>query len=246
MWPWVPHTVREVFLRRPYLQTAHNKRKILPLQINLSIQLPRNLIMCMGLTRYPTNMPHRNQLQMHLFLNHIFGSFGRFRAAAFLLFPAVFAISGRLHFSSCRPFWAIFRRLHLYYFSPWWPLIHCSCRSWGRPSVADANYPPPPLPANRSPEAPLRGKEGGWEGRWRGEGASGSGWPFAGVGGSKRVGFGGRGPARATWGVHAPKAKCSSNTSSLTSPCTPSDHTTCLNLTLTFVASWFSRASHVD
>ena len=32
----------------------------------------------------------------------------------------------------------------------------------------------------------------------------------------------------------------------LTSPCPPSNHTITINLTLTFAASWFGHASHVD
>ena len=32
----------------------------------------------------------------------------------------------------------------------------------------------------------------------------------------------------------------------LTSPCHPSNHTITINLTLTFAASWFGHASHVD
>ena len=32
----------------------------------------------------------------------------------------------------------------------------------------------------------------------------------------------------------------------LTPPCLPSNHTITLNLTLTFAASWFGHASHVD
>ena len=32
----------------------------------------------------------------------------------------------------------------------------------------------------------------------------------------------------------------------LTSPCPPSNHTITINLTLTFAATWFGHASHVD
>ena len=32
----------------------------------------------------------------------------------------------------------------------------------------------------------------------------------------------------------------------LTSPCPPSNHSITINLTLTFAASWFGHASHVD
>ena len=54
------------------------------------------------------------------------------------------------------------------------------------------------------------------------------------VGGGVQVGrFGVLGGGR---GAQAP----------LTSPCPPSNHTITINLTLTFAASWFGHASHVD
>ena len=60
-------------------------------------------------------------------------------------------------------------------------------------------------------------------------------------GGSGRVGGGGPGEViRAVFffggGAQAP----------LTSPCPPSNHSITINLTLTFAASWFGHASHVD
>ena len=62
-----------------------------------------------------------------------------------------------------------------------------------------------------------------------------------GGGGSGRVGLGGgvqvgRSGVLGGGGAHAP----------LTSPCPPSNHSITINLTLTFAASWFGHASHVD
>ena len=65
---------------------------------------------------------------------------------------------------------------------------------------------------------------------------------FEGGGGGPRGSVGGGGGSR--WGdlgwegggAQAP----------LTSTCPPSNHSITLNLTLTFAASWFSHASHVD
>ena len=88
---------------------------------------------------------------------------------------------------------------------------------------------PPPLPRRR----PLGdGGGGAWEGVVLG-GAMGEGSP-GGLGGA----LGG-----AIGGVHAPKAKRWSITGS---PYPPSNQTITLNLTLTFAASWFGHASHVD
>ena len=83
----------------------------------------------------------------------------------------------------------------------------------------------------------------------------GGGIGGAGGGGSGRVGLGGGvqvgqfgvvagggiqvgrfGVLRGGGGAQAP----------LTSPCPPSNHTITINLTLTFAASWFGHASHVD
>ena len=70
---------------------------------------------------------------------------------------------------------------------------------------------------------------GGLGGTWGGGAPGGSVW-----GGGVQVGrfgvFGGGG------GAQAP----------LTSPCRPSNHTITINLTLTFAATWFGHASHVD
>ena len=74
-------------------------------------------------------------------------------------------------------------------------------------------------------------------------------------GGSGRVGWGGGstwgnsgwwwggGPGGAIWGVGGGRRGAQAP---LTSPCPPSNHTITINLTLTFAASWFGHASHVD
>ena len=85
---------------------------------------------------------------------------------------------------------------------------------------------PTTLPTNRWPEA-----------TWGGGGLGG--WVWEG-----RLGGGGA-PSGAIWGVHAPKAKRWSITGSPYLPLPPSNHTTTLNLTLTFAASWFGHANHV-
>ena len=82
---------------------------------------------------------------------------------------------------------------------------------------------------------------GGLGGAGGGGGSGRVGWGgvqvgrFGVVGGGSRLGdlgcWGGGG-----WGAQAP----------LTSPCPPSNHTITINLTLTFAASWFGHASHVD
>ena len=63
-----------------------------------------------------------------------------------------------------------------------------------------------------------------------------------GGGGSGRVGWGGGGLGGAIWGVGGGGGA----QAPLTSPCPPSNHTITINLTLTFAASWFGHASHVD
>ena len=55
------------------------------------------------------------------------------------------------------------------------------------------------------------------------------------------AGGGGGGPGGAIWGVGGGGAQAP-----LTSPCPPSNHSITINLTLTFAASWFGHASHVD
>ena len=60
---------------------------------------------------------------------------------------------------------------------------------------------------------------------------------LGGGGGSGRVGSGGEG----RWGGGGGGGQAP-----LTSPCPPSNHTITINLTLTFAASWFGHASHVD
>ena len=66
---------------------------------------------------------------------------------------------------------------------------------------------------------------------------SGRAAPALGGGGLEGRFWGGAGGGLA----QAPKAK----QAPLTSPCPPSYHTITPNLTLTFVVSWFSHASHV-
>ena len=87
-------------------------------------------------------------------------------------------------------------------------------------------------PTNCWPEAPWGvgggGLEGGFrEGRLGGAGREGR----LGGGGFQVVQFGVLGG-----GAQAP----------LTSPCPPSNHTITINLTLTFAATWFGHANHVD
>ena len=62
-----------------------------------------------------------------------------------------------------------------------------------------------------------------------------------GGGGSGRVGLGGVqvGQCAVLEGGRGAQAP-------LTSPCPPSNHSITINLTLTFAASWFGHASHVD
>ena len=99
----------------------------------------------------------------------------------------------------------------------------------GDSSVLDANYPP----ANCWSEAP---SGGGGLGGVMGGGESG------------RVGWRGGGSRWALWGggYMPPRPSVGPSQAPLTSPCPPSNHTITLNLTLTFAASWFSHASHVD
>ena len=112
-------------------------------------------------------------------------------------------------------------------------------------------WTPTTPPTNCWPEAPWGGGDlrggfregeggGGYRRGWRGGGA-----PGGSVGGGVQVGqFGvvgggvqvGRFGVLGGGGAQAP----------LTSPCPPSNHTITINLTLTFAASWFGHASHVD
>ena len=83
------------------------------------------------------------------------------------------------------------------------------------------------------------GLEGGfWEGRLGGGlgGAGGGGVREGRLGGGVQVGR--FGVFLGCWGGGAQAP--------LTSPCPPSNHTITINLTLTFAASWFGHASHVD
>ena len=107
----------------------------------------------------------------------------------------------------------------------------------------DANYPP----TDCWPEAPWGGGGGGGGGGWGGgaleggfrEGRIGGGGLGGALGGgSGRVRFGGGGALGGSVGRGAQAP--------LTSPCPPSNHTITINLTLTFAASWFGHASHVD
>ena len=103
---------------------------------------------------------------------------------------------------------------------------------------------PPPVEVGRRPLGGGGGGggalEGGFrEGRWGGGQSGGS----VGGGGSRwgNLGWwGGGGSTRPWWlargGGGAPR----------TSPCPPSNHTITINLTLTFAATWFGHASHVD
>ena len=71
----------------------------------------------------------------------------------------------------------------------------------------------------------------------------GGGAPGGSVGGwgSGRVGWGG-GVQVGRFGVLGGGG----GEAPLTSPCPPSNHSITINLTLTFAASWFGHASHVD
>ena len=109
-------------------------------------------------------------------------------------------------------------------------------RGGGNPSVLDANYPPQLIVGRR----PLGGGRGGIGGGVQG-GAIGGG-SRRGLGGGLREGrLGGGGSGGAIWGVGGGGAKAP-----LTSPCPPSNHTITINLSLTFAATWFGHASHVD
>ena len=105
----------------------------------------------------------------------------------------------------------------------------------GDSSGLDANYLPP---TNHWPEAPSRGG-GVWEGLllgcwvWQGR---------LGEGGSRRGNLGGGLVGR----YMPPRPSVGQSQAPLTSPCPPSNRTITLNLTLTFAASWFGHASHVD
>ena len=113
-------------------------------------------------------------------------------------------------------------------------------------------WTPTTPPTNCWPEAPLGGwggggaSEGGGSGRAKGGGyrRGGGGAPGGSVGGGSKWGNSGWWGGGSRWGdsgcwgggAQAP----------LTSPCPPSNHTITINLTLTFAASWFGHASHVD
>ena len=84
---------------------------------------------------------------------------------------------------------------------------------------------------------------GGWGGDKRG---GGGGLREGRLGGGVQMGqfgvvVGGGGPGEVIWGVGRGGAQAP-----LTSPCPTSNHTITINLTLTFAASWFGHASHVD
>ena len=74
---------------------------------------------------------------------------------------------------------------------------------------------------------------GGGRGLW--EGGLGGG------GQAERFRVGGGDPGGAIWGGWGGGAQAS-----LTSPCPPCNHTITINLPLTFAASWFVHANHVD
>ena len=96
---------------------------------------------------------------------------------------------------------------------------------------------PPPPPTNCWPEAPWGGG-----GHWRGGlgGAMGGGLRQGrGGGGLRECRSGGVEVGRFGSGGGGVKAP-------LTSPCPPSNHCITINLTLTFAASWFGHARHVD
>ena len=61
-------------------------------------------------------------------------------------------------------------------------------------------------------------------------------------GGAPGGSVGGGGSGGAIWGVGGGGGA----QAPLTSPCPPSNHSITINLTLTFAASWFGHASHVD
>ena len=124
-------------------------------------------------------------------------------------------------------------------------------------------WTPTTPPTNCWPEAPwggggggggghLRGgfREGEWGGGYRrgwGGGGGGSGrvsWGGGGGGpsGAIRGGGGGGGPGGAIWGVGGGGG----GTGSPYLPLPSSNHTITINLTLTFAATWFGHASHVD
>ena len=110
-----------------------------------------------------------------------------------------------------------------------WRRKHGQLCTTGGPSPRFCTRLPPPPPTVEVAKAPwgggigggVQGGAGGGEGQWGG----GSRW--ANLGWWWRRGGG---------EAQAP----------LTSPCPPSNHTITINLTLTFAASWFGHASHVD
>ena len=74
----------------------------------------------------------------------------------------------------------------------------------------------------------------------------GSGGLLLGGGGAGPGGLVGGGPGGATWGYMPPRPSVGPSWAPLTAPCPPCNHTITLNLTLTFAASWFGHANHVD
>ena len=121
--------------------------------------------------------------------------------------------------------------------------------SWGQykaPSTGGTSprfctrLPPPVEVARRPPGGGGGGggalEGGGVQGGARG-GAVGRGEGGGRLGGARGGGrLGGSVGGGVQGGAQAP----------LTSPCPPSNHTITINLTLTFAASWFGHASHVD
>ena len=106
--------------------------------------------------------------------------------------------------------------------------------------------PPPQRTVGQKPPGGAGGGEG--EGSGRGNGG-GSGGDFAGGGGGVRERWlvgGGEVKVGQFGGYMPPRPSVGSSQAPLTSTCPPSNHTITLNLTLTFEASWFGHASHVD
>ena len=90
---------------------------------------------------------------------------------------------------------------------------------------------PPQLTVGRRPPGGVGGGGGLEGGSGRGDGGLREG----------RLGGGG-----SRWGDLGCFGGGGGTQASLTSPCPPSNHTITINLTLTFAASWFGHASHVD
>ena len=79
-----------------------------PDEVGLNESQPRLIDSLLAICSACLPPPFRPFVGRLLFYYIIFGRVRRFRPAAFLLFSAVLAIFGRLHFYYLRPFWPFF------------------------------------------------------------------------------------------------------------------------------------------